>query len=123
MKRILLSITISAVVGLLVGWLIDITFGIVIALMLVAVLPVFFIKVIPILDDRTAKQTHTSPEPKTNASHRKTLNNALGMAQKLRHDLEKKLNKDQNATHVQEEIQRIKEREEMIIKELAALNK
>jgi ABC-type transport system involved in cytochrome bd biosynthesis fused ATPase/permease subunit len=118
-----MSLAISGAVGLLVGCMIDITFGVVIALMLAAVLPVFFIKVMPKLVDQTDKQTNTSAQPKTNALKQKTLNNALGMARKLRHDLETKLNKDQNATQLQEELQRIKEREEMIIKELDALNK
>jgi uncharacterized membrane protein YhiD involved in acid resistance len=122
-KRLLLSIVISGAVGLLVGWFIDTTFGIVIALMLIAVLPVFFIKVIPTFDAQTDDQAPRSPQTKTNASQQKTLNNALAMAKKLRHDLEKKLTSDQNATHVQEEIEQIKEREEMIINELHDLEK
>lgn len=122
MKRVVLSIAISGAVGLLVGRLIDITFGIVAALILGVVLPVFFIKVLSNPDDATDNQAKNAPDSQTEAARKKTLSKALGMAQRLRHDLLNKLNADPKATHLEEEIQRLVEREKKLTKELTALN-
>ncbi len=122
MKRVLISIAISGTAGLLIGWLVDVTFGIVVALMLVAVLPIL-IQVIANLNGTTDEQTINPPEPNPLISRRESLNKALGLARKLRLELESKLEKDKNAVPLKEEIHQIEERERKITEELNTLNK